>query len=306
MSLARLRPLYVSFNVRNNKTINNYIPNNADTFERSILKTDFRLPILEKASDYLCAVERMELSLNGIPFYDASDFQDPDVGANRETLLLRSRINNNTWTYILNYNCYSLSHLFEYLNSIVYYDPTDNTPFNMTWSVNKDGFIVATILGGKTFSRLQIEVPRRLNNILGISITSQQANKTACNSTFPRMDLGDDLDHIILVTNLPTNSDSLGNVKNQVLTDFSVPSTYSNSLAYGSNGELIRSGFQTNIRQKIIYTPSERRYLELIGDFPITNIMIEAYYVNTDGIQKYVPLPLGGYFEIKLGFYLRQ
>lgn len=301
--LSRLKPFYVSLSIRNNTILpNEYTTLSPDQFIRSKITTNFSQPIMEKASDYLVAVERFELSLCGVPFYDASNFD-----TNRETLTIRSRITpSNQWDYILFQSAYSLSHLFEILNSIVYTDPEDLTTFNLTWSINKDGFTVISIIGGKTFSRFQIEIPRRLNMIIGISIGRQIAGRTAVDSAFPRVDLGDDLDHILLTTNLPTYSDSLGNVKNAILTDFSSPSQYSNSLAYGAQGDLVRNGFTTNIRQKVIYTPSERRYLELNGDFPIQNIFVEAMYVNPDGLQKYVPLPLGGSFELKLGFYLRQ
>ena len=307
MSLARLKPFYVSLSVRNNKIDDNpFRFSTADSIERSRVVENFRQPILEKASDFLCAVERMELNLNGVPFYDASSFVENHV-QNQETLVIRSKLNNSlTWSYTLVNSAYSISHLFEILNSILYQDPNDNTPFNLTWSLSKDGFSVITIMGGKTFTRFQIEIPRRLNLIIGISTDRQINGRTSVDSAFPRIDCGDDLDHIVLVTNLPTNSDSLGNVKNQILTDFSSPSAYSNSLAYGVNGDLIRNGFSTNIRQKVIYTPSERRYLELLGDFPINNIMVQAMYVNQDGLQKIIPLPLGASFELKLGFYLRQ
>jgi len=195
---------------------------------------------------------------------------------------------------------------FEVLNSLVYVDPNDSIQFRITYSISKDGFIIVSLLDSRNFTDLQIEFPRRLNLILGISTNQQFATKTECNSLYPRVDLGDDLDHIILQTSLPTNTDALGNVRLQVLTDFAAPTGYSNSLSYGANGTLIRSGFSTNLRQKLIYTPSERRYLELLGDFPINNITIDAYYINTDEVIKIVPLPLGSFFEIKLGFYLRQ
>lgn len=307
-SLSRLKPFYVSLSVRNNQ-INaaTFDFNSADDIILANVNTNFRQPIMEKASDYLCAVERMELNLNGVPFYDGSNFTSLTYVQNQETLIIRSRITPSmTWPYILSQSAYSLSHLFEILNSINYQDPNDNTIFNLTWSLNKDGFTVVSIVGGKTFTRFQIEIPRRLNEILGISTDRQINGRTSVDSAFPRIDCGDDLDHVILITNLPTNSDSLGNVKNQVLTDFSSPSQYSNSLAYGADGTLIRSGFTTNIRQKIIYNPNERRYLELLGDFPITNIQVQAMYVNQDGTQKNVPLPLGASFELKLGFYLKQ
>lgn len=307
MNFSRYKPIYLSVHFKNdgnkNSDENNvYSPDTtADKFILATAQTQFNAPILEKASDFLVAVERMELSLNGIPFYDAG--QDPAF--EQIVIVSRSMAVAPTQTDV-DVNAYSLSHLFEVLNALDYTDPNTSTRFRIVYSISKDGFIIVSLLDGRTFTDVEIQFPRRLNMILGISTAQQFATKTECNSLYPRVDLGDDLDHIIIQTNLPTNSDALGNVHLQVLTDFSSPSEYSNSLNYGANGTLIRSGFTTNLRQKLIYTPSERRYLELIGDFPVNNVKLEAFYVNTDQIIKNVPLPIGGLFEIKLGFYLKQ
>lgn len=308
MNFSRYKPMYLSMSFKNdgNKISaenNIYSPDTtSDLFVNASAHTQFDAPIIEKASDFLVAVERMELSLNAVPFYDAG--QDP---TNPEVITIRSRTQAVPVTETdLDTNAYTLSHLFEVLNSLAYVDPNDNLQFRITYSISKDGFIIVSLLDGRNFTDLQIEFPRRLNLILGISTSQQFATKTECNSLYPRVDLGDDLDHIILQTSLPTNSDALGNVHLQVLTDFAAPTSYGNSLTYGANGTLIRSGFSTNLRQKLIYTPSERRYLELLGDFPVNNITIDAYYTNIDGVIKNVPLCIGGFFEIKLGFYLKQ
>jgi hypothetical protein len=261
-------------------------------------------PILEKASDFIMFVERMECSTNGIPFYDASNIPDP---ANRETITIRSKLAVlPVTTQDVDLNAYSLSHLFEILNSYDYKDPNDDSEFNMTFSIGKDGFIIVSLLDEKTFTGFQIEFPPRLNQILGISTEQQLNGYTACSSSFPRVDMGDDLDHLIIQTTLPTVSDQVGNVRLNVLTDFSSPTSYSNSLAYGPDGNLVRAGFQTNIRQKVIYTPNQRRYIDLIGQFPIYDIRCDLFYVNNEDKLKRVPLPYGGSFEIKLGFYLRN
>jgi len=280
-----------------------------DNTMEAVAKTQFNAAIIDKASDFLCAIERMEVSTNGIPFYDGDQLP-------REQITVRSRTNllaAPTVTPDLDTSCYSLTHLFEYLNSLVFNDPNGGADFRCTFSVSKDGFIILTLLDGKDFNQIQIEFPRRLNMILGLSTAVQEIDAslppapfTEAQSSFPRVDLGDDLDHIILQTNLPTNSDALGNAKLQVLTDFSSPTQYSNSMAYGANGTLVKAGFTSNIRQKLVYTPNERRYLELVGDFPIQDIEIACWYISIDGTIKRVVLPLGGSFEIKLGFYLRQ
>jgi len=306
-SFARYKPVYVSMAQKNdglkNKEDNDQylVGTTPDSFINASASTQFNSPIVEKASDFLVAIERMELSLNGVPFYDASQ-----VGGVYEQIIVRSRLIVASTATDVDISAFSLTHLFEILNSLIYVDPNNNQQFHITYSISKDGFVIVSLLDGRNFTNLQLEFPRRLNMILGISTAQQFATKTECDSSYSRIDLGDDLDHIVLQTNLPTNTDALGNVHLQVLTDFASPSAYSNSMGYGANGTLVRSNFSSNLRQKLIYTPTERRYLELIGDFPINNISIEAFYTNVDGDLKNVPLPLGGIFEVKIGFYLKQ
>ncbi len=300
-SFARLKPFYVSLNVRNVPEDVDYSPaTSADTYKLTTINTEFNQPIMEKASDFLCAVERLELTLNGIPFYD---------GNQNETITVVSRLNPLlTSANIFNVTAWSLSDLLAKLSAFDLRDPNTNTDFSVVYAINQDGIIVISLEEGKNFDNLEIQFPRILNCILGISTARQVTPGTfsEAESLYPRTDVGDNLDHIIIQTNLPTNSDSLGNAKMAILTDLSVSSAYSNSLSYGSDGAMLRSSFSTNIRQRVIYTPSERRYLELLGDFPIQNIQCQVYYVNIIGENVPVPLPLGGYFELKLGFYLRQ
>lgn len=308
-SFARYKPFYASFSLRNNglrdppSNLYNVTTTPDNTINASI-NEQYSHPICEKASDFLVAVERMEIALNGIPFYDGgqTEVETITVRSRRDTSLVYTTDNLDT-------SCYSLSHLFEYLNALEFEDPFDATPFECTFSVTRDGFIVLTLIDSN-FTNVQIEFPRRLNMILGISTAQQFIDPvdpwTEAESSFTRIDLGDDLDHIVLTSSLPTNADSLGNVHLPVLTDVAVPSQYSNSLSYAANGTLVKSGFSTNIRQKVIYTPSERRFLELNGDFPIQDVTIEAFYVSVDGTVKHIVLPIGATFEIKLGFYLKQ
>jgi len=319
-SFARYKPFYVSMSIRNDGLQDppNYTYDVLTTPDNTIYAkcaSQYNQPLLEKASDFLVAVERMELTLNGIPFYDANE--QP-----REVITIRSRrdAGSEIDSAALTDNAYSLTHLFDILNAFQLTDPYDLSTFKCNYSINKDGFILVSLLDNKTFNDVEIHFPRRLNMILGIS-TAQQYQVplpytainqpyTECASLFPRTDMGDDLDHIVLQTNLPTNSDSAGNAKIPILTDFSSPSNYGNSLAYGTNGTLVKAGFSSNIRQRVIYTPTERRYLELIGDFPVQDLTIEALYVSANyeqlQVTKNIPLPIGGSFEIKLGFYLRQ
>ena len=305
-SFARLKPMYVSLSTRNNGLkgpTRTYLPDETpDDTIIAKLSTDFKVPVVEKASDFIIAVERLELSLNGIPFYDATD---DTVDHN---IVVRSKVQQSlTQETTLDANAYSLNQLIEELNALEFTDPNEpHGDFQVTFSLDADGFIQMFLPSPYTFETLQFEFPRVLNNILGISTTVQFTDQDWCKSLFPRFDMGDDLDHLILETNLPTNTDALGNVKLPVLTDFAPPSVYSTSLTKDDHNTFSLTGAVLNARQKVIYTPTEKRYLNLNGDFPIHNITIGVHYVNIDGKVKHVQLPVGGIFEVKLGFYLRQ
>lgn len=301
MSLARLKPFYVSLGVKHNMNhVGDYYDEQttADSTILASISETYNSPIVEKASDYLVAIERMELSINAIPFYDSTKSEIIRVVSRPDNQLI--------YEYTFEDNAYSLSHLFTLLNTIKWKDPNDlNYEFSATFSIDKDGFIIFTLIQNN-FDLLYFEFPRRLSQILGISSDRQLSGTHSASSPYPRVDLGDDLDHLLISSNLPTFSDAIGNVKKNILTDFSVPTDYSNGMQYNVNGELIESSFSTSMRQKIIYTPNERRYLELIGDFPINQIDVQVFYLNQDEEIKPVHLAYGGNFEMKIGFFLKS
>lgn len=303
MNFSRLNTQYVSLKVINNGLDSNGNETyNAETDPNTSINASisqmFNPPLLDKASDYVCAIERMELSLNGIPFYEGGeDITVVEKGNEANTTVKR-----------FNTIVYSLTQLFSILNRETFIDPTDvaipPVPFTVTFSMNKEGFCTFKLNGGKRFDDIFFIFPRRLNMILGISTADQKATSgNLVTSVYNRIDLGDPLRHIVLVSNLQTTSDTIGNVPLPVLTDFAPPSSYSNSLTYLDSGALDKSGWSTNVRQKIIYNPTERRYLDLIAPFQIQSVTISAVYVDMDDNNDYVPLPLGGIFDIKIGFY---
>lgn len=303
MSFARLKPLYVSLYTSNISTAAGYTNATLDAVTEgttyAAVHNQWDIPVVDKASSYLVAIERLELSLNAIPFYDSSYV---------ELITIRSRDNVAlTTTKAVTQNAYSMTDLFEKLSQLELTDPNNALiKFYLRLWLDKDGFINMSMTNGRTFQHIQIEFPRRLNWILGISTTVQVSPYTEAKSNFPRLDLGDDLDHIVFRTDLPTFSDTLQQVRVNVMTDLAVPSSYTNSVTYDTDNSMIDNAYSTNNRQKLIYTPSERRYLELIGDFPIQHITIEAFYVAPDHTFKRIVLPYGGIFEIKLGFYLKS
>lgn len=299
MNFSRLKPQYVSLHKANNQDSsdnNVYDPaNSADNFIEASLTETYKSPVFTDSSQYVVAVERMELSLNGVPFYYADG----------EVIYVIERANPlNTTNVALNSHAYSLSQLLTILNATTFVDPITAGNFTIIFSLTKEGFISMTLQGGKSFVNIYLEFPRRLNMILGIS-TNAQTTGSIASSPIPRLDMGDNLQHIVLSSNLQTVSDVIGNAALQVLTDFAPPTSYSNSLGYTAGGALQQSGFSTNLRQKVIYNPNERRYLDLISPFGIQQITIDAYYTDIDGNNRKILLGLGGNFDIKLGFYLK-
>lgn len=297
MNFNRLQPTYVSLRIANSADGTNSALYDAvtssDNFINASIRQVFNAPVITNADDYVVAVERMELSINGIPFYLASG----------EQIIVHQRAPPNATTVLaINESAYSLSQFLTILNAKTFVDPSDNSNFNVVFTITKEGFISFTLLGGKTFNNLFFEFPRKINLILGIS-TVLQVNGTVVSSQTSRLDCGDNLQHIVLQSNLQTISDVIGNVPLQVLTDFAPESSYSNSLSYAASGALQQSAFSTNLRQKVIYNPNEKRYLDLISAFGIQSINIDAFSTNLDGDYSIIPLPLGSSFDIKLGFY---
>jgi hypothetical protein len=298
--LSRLKPLYCSLHVAHTLTDTSYTSVDASANIYAAVTTDYDTPIIDKASNYLVAVERFELSLNAIPFYSGED---------KESIFVRSKSNpllHDNYDMTSADSSYSLTELLDNLNRLTFEHP-DHTSVKIqgTFTIDKNGYIIMK-LKNATFAEVTFEFPRRLNMILGI-FEADQVSGDNVKSRVPRLDMGDNLDHIILKTNLPTFTDSLGNVKTNVMTDFSVPSSFSTSCA-PSNADLslVQASISVNSRQRAIYTPQERRYLELIGDFPVQSISIDAFYVTPQHELRQVMLPFGGIFEIKLGFYLKS
>lgn len=288
---------------------NNYVSgtNSRGSLEAR-LETTFNTPFIEKASDFIMAVERMEVSLNAIPFLDQRD------GVPQEFVKIRSRRvgeQNLIYQVYLPGSAFSLTHLLSMLSEEMdYVDPSDGSEMTIIFTLSKEGFVVMHT-GDKSFNDIQVEFSRRLNMILGIATADQLvfANPAdyqyECASTYPRIDIGDDLQHIVIQSNLPVYTDAIGNERMPILTDFAYPVDMSSSLAYEQD-YLVKSGWSIVPRDRLIYIPTEKRYLELNGDFPINNIQISGYYTTPDGDNKPIPLAFGGIFSIKLGFYLRQ
>lgn len=300
MSFSRLKPKYASVYVVHN----DYTKLN-ETIDATIQQS-YTKPLIQDSSDYVCAVERMEINGNAIPFYDAVN---PANNFQPESITLIDKANSaNTTSTIIGSSAYSLSDLLNLLNAYRYYLPSDGTTVvNLNFTLDEDGFIHMIIKNASySFTNFYVVIPKYLNKILGLSTVFQLTGLKDCRSQYPRLDCGDQLNHIVLATNLNTISDSIGVAQANVLTDFAPETRYSNNLQYNDDGTLNRSSFSTNLRQKIVYSPTERRYLDLISPFNISFLRIEAFYVDDEGTSARVQLPYGCSFQVKLGFYKKE
>lgn len=304
MDFSLNKPKYVSLRVSNNENTLNpdfvYDVTNipAGTIPASAAIT-YEYPFINKADDFVCAIERLELSLNGIPFYNSNYAESITVrdGANPAGA--------STTTNVID-SQFCLSDLLEYLSGLTYTDPVALDNFAIFFTITAGGFIQMTLSGGKTFTNVKIEFPSILNEALLMSTNNQINGQNVAFSSFPVFDCGDELNHIILRTDLPTFSDTIGNANLRVLTDIGVNSTYSTSLNYGANDILSFSSFTGNLRQKLIYVPTQRRFIDLVGPFQIQTLTIDAFYVDPRGDTHLVYLPYGCLFEIKIGFYKKS
>lgn len=305
MSFLKFQPKYVSLNITHDDS------SKIDTPIEAIIQQNYDSPVLKDTSKFYCAIERLEISSNCIPFYNAvkkeNDYQN-------EEITIRSRTDTSlTTATLVSKSCYSLTELLGYLNSLTYENPNNNVDFNLFYSITGEGFISLKVITPASgiatdfdFSKFQIEFPYYLNAVLGISVDVQLDGQQFCTSKFPRIDCGDDFNHIVLSSNLQTISDVIGQAQTNVLTDLAPSTSFSASFSYANDTRLYYNGISTAGRQKIIYLPNERRYLELISPFALNYIRIEANYVDNYGNTNRILLPFGGSFFIKLGFYKKE
>jgi hypothetical protein len=285
MNFSRLNVLYWTDNLTNQN-------NDGTTIVADISKT-FRSNLLERASDWVCAVERMELNLNGIPYYDgdyqAEQLQLYGTGENidgveydRDTVYQ---------TINLNFKSWSLKNTVDQLNELLASQAIGSPTQAGNWSfeLDADGFIT---LSRDNSDKYRSVFGERINQILGLF--NEVSDSADWISSEPRWDCGDALQHIRLSSNLNLVSDTVGQAKTNIVTDVSVGS----SLSASSSG-----GFSYNSREKLLYTPSKLRYLNFNSSAPVQTLRIFCEYIMPDGTSRVVQLPNGSSFNIKIGFY---
>lgn len=321
-NLGRLKPKYISLG----------ITNDTDDLIDASIHQDYGVAAIQKLDNYVVCIERMEINLNGIPFYRHNPTDEGNevirfMQRNNADPLLDLEIG----TFTLTEDYYNLFDLFEKLNTYLYIISVPglifnaNYSFNLQFGLDEVGRINISVLymnpGGfftappaNDWQYFYIIFPTYMNMIMGFKRSNFDLANTSgavgvwgnfATSSYPQLDCGDNLNHIILTSSLPVISDSIDVVQANVLTDVCPVSNYVPNANYPENNnyQLAGSGWSLNTRQKLIYIPTERRYLDLIAPFAMRYIQVDAFYMTNIMTSLKVQLPPGGTFQIKLGFY---
>ena len=281
---------------------------NTPLIEARIRET-FRSSIVDKADNYVLAVERFEVGLNGIQFYEAGRFLAADGFTAPERIEITNLVGVIQETNNITFGSFSLPETIIKLNELMQTGGVESQ--GVAWSVDSEGFVRAKFnVVWLANNRLSLTNCPLMNQILGIETDTQDAlqaaGATEIKSPFPRWDTGDNLGHLRLTSNLPVVSDSIGQSKSNILTDLSFLEGIGASYSYNAAApEFVNPGVTYTQRQKVVYNPSERRYVNLRSSAPIDDIDITCEYVRQDGTSAIVELPKGSSFSVKLGFFSR-
>lgn len=318
--LGRIKPKYLTISVSNKTT---------STID-AVINQMYEINVIGKLDNYVVCIERMELNLNAIPFYKA--YPNDDGKFEFISFNLRSDIANvpdgtALETINLTDNYYSLYDVLTSLSKktrVLTMDqalqfntlPNPVTEVVWDWGLDPVGRIILNVKKSDDTS-FRYWYPNfttcpRMAEILGLSqdlFTSLGANTNVdqVQSKYPQIDCGDFLNHILLTSSLPVLMDSIDVIQSNVLTDICPLTSYSPNTAIEDQEvcNLLPSTWSLHTRQKLIYVPQQRRYLDLIAPFGLRYINIEARYIDNNKTSRVVPLPPGGTFQVKLGFYMK-
>jgi len=283
------------------------------------LQQNFDTPLLKNASEYLVAVERLEISTNAIPYYDPPE--ENTITNKAKSLLTGDReyffiaridIVNNVVSANFQEPSYTIPGLIDNLN--IQFQTTGQGMQNWLLFISVEGFITLRLTVAEALAVAEIVFPTLLNNVLGLDFANIRPSTTPgfedITSEFPRWDMGDLAPIIRLTGTLPVRSDRLGRGASNMLTDIANvrgPISFSKSITADAGNNLISTttNFTTTPRQNLVYAPDRLRWLNMLNQTPITNIFIVAEYVFADGQSRRIQLARGGRFSFKLAFYKR-
>ena len=278
------------------------------TVTNAVITQQFDAPLVEKCTDYVLAVERFEVNLNGIPFYDITL---------NETITFNFFAGGVVYNVVLQLNTlpniYSFLELVDSLNTAVAANLILGTYITMTFNCDAFGYLYFSWVlvaaagphAGAAITQMTILPDEEINCCLGMEIGDEDNATGTLYSRYPRFDIGDQCEHVRIASNLMLVSDTAGQSKTNIVTDVAAISSYQTSCQGLPNDGGITT-FTFSQRQKLCYQPTERRWLNFAAPIGLTYLQIWAEYVDDDGDSAYIPLPRGATFAIKLGFYYRQ
>lgn len=278
----------------------------ADPVEAKVDES-FQTPILYGAENYVCAVERFSVHLNGVPFYDGTGEQIQVIYTDegQPPVVLSYYPLDATQAASL---ADLMAQLFANRGDSVHDGGGDN-PFDLfNAAVDPEGRVTLTI--GDTFAdvtatyQLSFALAPKLIQIVGSASIfpdpiPQGSSVISVTSDFPRFDIGDAVRRIRVSSNLPVISDIVGQSRTNIITDLDVVKSFSTSADDSGTVE----SFSYSPRQRVEYLPFERRFLNMRSGRPIENITVNCEYVDPFGISRPIVLPLGCSFSIKIGFW---
>lgn len=226
------------------------------------MDVSFNTPFVDNARNYVCAIERLEVSGNGIPYYDVDT--DPlavdiaDTGSSNiyktSRIYLRSGGTDlpstvQTWTLTGRY--YSLQDIITKLNQIGSYDTNNMDPCAFAgstindsvgvWSLDNSGaiqFQLRTSIPNSNFeddlcfafdSQILASIfglPRKPENPFDYSVNYGQYDSSGryqlFKTKYSRIDAGQIPSIIQLRSNLPFESDQINTAKSNIATDFAL------------------------------------------------------------------------------------
>jgi len=330
---ASTNVLYFTAQYSNISDYNMLTDSVSSTLQPALIEQEFpSVGLIEDQENYLVAVERMEVSLHGIPLVD---FEDDFIKTLYGTKITFTDDFGEFQIDLLG-KFFDAWQIVNYINDqLDYFKNQGSTSVNNKWvqfvrfGINPtSGRLYAkqvTTIAHDWDNLKSIQWPLALDFIFGWNnAANPSAILPATLGALPLQqywyasrncfDIGDALQHIRLTSNLSLVSDTLGQSTTTIITDLApdgllsvsggdpIPSSTSQNQYNGYGGGTI----SVVPRQRLVYSPFTRRWLNISGWGPIYNLRIQCTYVDLWGRELPILLPPGGTFAIKLGFYRRN
>jgi hypothetical protein len=297
------------------------------------IEEQLAIPLVEEADKYVCAVERMEVSGNGIYYY--STYLDPEAVDYKVkfTIYEKDLLEWETLKAMdFTGQFYSLINVIQALNELL---EEQNMSDDFSFEIHRSGQISFNISKTSTYEFPDISIgfkSARLSSLFGLPVlptvitTLYPTNAAwyAANSghtlypdtefitPYSRIDAGIIPTILLLRSNLPFFSDQSSSEKVNIVTDLSISGNFGvgHNWVYSTDSETwIQDSYSTSENGYgclIQYIPQERRWLNFSSPIPITNIRLWIDVVYADSSVERLTLPPGCRFTVKLGLWARQ